>query len=240
MDCTRSTSSTRRRRRGSDGWSHAQDRIGRRTHLERNSSPAIQTRPSTTIVIQGTSRARNLRNPRIRSMPVGIRRRFHFPMAWSLVVGGFDQDNSVAPDPNRVAKGRQNIPQTDTAFTATRVNQVVPEVYDPKTDRNIALENARMAFPLYPQLEVVQTGPEETTGRFVPMTVKRTMATSQYLAAQSSVSAEARRLYQGDNLVPGRVGANEGSQPERSREETTGRLSTLPRRSGPTVVPRRA
>jgi hypothetical protein len=35
----------------------------------------------------------------------------------------------------------------------------VPEVYDPKTDRNIALENARMAFPLYPQLEVVQTGP---------------------------------------------------------------------------------
>ena len=36
---------------------------------------------------------------------------------------------------------------------------MVPEVYDPKTDRNIALENARMAFPLYPQLEVVQTGP---------------------------------------------------------------------------------
>ena len=81
------------------------------------------------------------------------------PNGMVLVVGGFDQDNSVAPDPNRVAKGRQNIPQTDTAFTATRVNQVVPEVYDPKTDRNIALENARMAFPLYPQLEVVQTGP---------------------------------------------------------------------------------
>ncbi len=76
-----------------------------------------------------------------------------------LVVGGFDQDNSVAPDPNRAAKGRLNQSQTDTAFTATRVNQVVPEVYDPKTDRNIALENARMAFPLYPQLEVVQTGP---------------------------------------------------------------------------------
>jgi hypothetical protein len=76
-----------------------------------------------------------------------------------LVVGGFDQDNSVAPDPDRVAKGRQNISQSDTAFTATRVNQVVAEVYDPKTDRNIALENARMAFPLYPQLEVVQTGP---------------------------------------------------------------------------------
>jgi hypothetical protein len=76
-----------------------------------------------------------------------------------LVVGGFDQNNSVEPDPERVTKGRENISQADTAFTATRVNQVVPEVYDPKTDRNIALENARMAFPLYPQLEVVQTGP---------------------------------------------------------------------------------
>lgn len=76
-----------------------------------------------------------------------------------LVVGGFDQDNSVGPDPARAAKGRLNQSQNDSAFTATRVNIVVPEVYDPKTDRNIALENARMAFPLYPQLEVVQTGP---------------------------------------------------------------------------------
>ncbi len=81
------------------------------------------------------------------------------PNGWVLVVGGFDQDNSVPPDPDRVAKGRQNIVQNDAAFTASRVNQVVPEVYDPVTDRNIALENARMAFPLYPQLEVVQTGP---------------------------------------------------------------------------------
>lgn len=83
------------------------------------------------------------------------------PNGMVLVAGGFDQDNSVPPDPNRVAKGRQNISQSDTAFTASRVNQVVPEVYDPKTDRNIALENARMAFPLYPQLEVVQTGPRK-------------------------------------------------------------------------------
>ena len=78
-----------------------------------------------------------------------------------LVAGGFDQDNSIPPDSNRVAKGRQNISQSDTAFTASRINQVVPEIYDPATDRNIALENARMAFPLYPQLEVVQTGPRK-------------------------------------------------------------------------------
>jgi hypothetical protein len=83
------------------------------------------------------------------------------PNGMVLVVGGFDQDNSVPPDPNRVTKGTQNIPQTDTAFTATRVNIVVPEVYDPNTDRNVALENSRMAFPLYPQLEVVQTGPRK-------------------------------------------------------------------------------
>jgi hypothetical protein len=76
-----------------------------------------------------------------------------------LVLGGMDQDNSIPPDPDRAAKGRLNQSQSDTAFTNSRVNQVVPEVYDPKTDRNIALENARMAFPLYPQMEVVQTGP---------------------------------------------------------------------------------
>ncbi len=75
------------------------------------------------------------------------------------MLGGFDQDGTVAPDPDRQAKGMANQSQNDTAFTATRVNIVVPEVYDPITDRNIALENARMAFPLYPQMEVVQTGP---------------------------------------------------------------------------------
>jgi hypothetical protein len=81
------------------------------------------------------------------------------PNGWVLVVGGFDQDNSVPPDPQRVEKGRANQVQNDVEFTNSRVNQIVPEVYDPQTDRNIALENARMAFPLYPQLEVVQTGP---------------------------------------------------------------------------------
>jgi hypothetical protein len=82
------------------------------------------------------------------------------PNGMVLVVGGFDQDASAGPDPDAARKAREeNRTQSDTAFTVTRVNQVVPEVYDPKRDRNIALENARMAFPLYPQLEVVQTGP---------------------------------------------------------------------------------
>ena len=84
------------------------------------------------------------------------------PNDWVLVLGGFDQDGSVGPDPTRATRTTPSgapSPQQDTAFTATRVNIVVPEVYDPVTDRNIALENARMAFPLYPQMEVVQTGP---------------------------------------------------------------------------------
>jgi hypothetical protein len=78
------------------------------------------------------------------------------PNDWVLVIGGMDQDNTVGPDPTRTTR---TTPQQDTAFTASRLNMVVPEVYDPVTDRNIALENARMAFPLYPQMEVVQTGP---------------------------------------------------------------------------------
>jgi hypothetical protein len=76
-----------------------------------------------------------------------------------LVLAGTDQDASVGPDPDAAEKGRQGIVQNDEDFTATRVTQVVPEVYDPRTDRNIALENARKTFPLYPQVEVVQTGP---------------------------------------------------------------------------------
>jgi len=75
-----------------------------------------------------------------------------------LIIGGTDQDASAGPDPMRRERGRQGMPQADQDFTATRISQVVPEVYDPRTDRTIALENARKTFPLYPQAEVVQTG----------------------------------------------------------------------------------
>ncbi|HEX2122051.1 MAG TPA: hypothetical protein VHL59_10455, partial [Thermoanaerobaculia bacterium] len=78
-----------------------------------------------------------------------------------LIIGGTDQDASAGPGPLAAEKGRNDQSQTDSAFSATRVTQVVPEIYDPRTDRHIALENARMSFPLYPQAEVVQTGPGE-------------------------------------------------------------------------------
>ena len=68
-----------------------------------------------------------------------------------LIVGGHDQNEKVGPNPDT----------NDAAFIATRIIQAVPEVYDPKTDTTIALENARKVFPEYAQAHVVQTGPGE-------------------------------------------------------------------------------
>jgi hypothetical protein len=60
-----------------------------------------------------------------------------------LILSGTDQDTSVGP-----AKA-----------SSTKVRQPVPEVYDPHTDRTIALENARKLFNMYPRAFVTQTGP---------------------------------------------------------------------------------
>ena len=154
-----------------------------------------------------------------------------------LVLGGFDQDGTVAPDPDRAAKGRVNQTQSDTAFTASRVNIVVPEVYDPKTDRNISLENARMAFPLYPQMEVVQTGPgkddwkvctfngeinygtiesEDAPGR---PAYRNAQGQRQKGGARFGVGGGTPPLHRREHLVPGRAGGAEGSQPGRPSEE---------------------
>src|SRR5687768_18109977 len=59
------------------------------------------------------------------------------PDSTILIVAGTDQDASVGPDPQAAVKGRQGIVQNDEAFTATRVTQVVPEIYDSRTDRTI-------------------------------------------------------------------------------------------------------
>lgn len=66
-----------------------------------------------------------------------------------LILSGSDQDTSVGPD----------------LAPATKVRQAVPEVYDPETDRSIALENARKVLPMFPRSFVVQTGPEEKDWR---------------------------------------------------------------------------
>jgi hypothetical protein len=72
-----------------------------------------------------------------------------------LVLGGTDEDATIGPSPVPFP----NLAASDAAFRASKVHQVVPEIYDPRTDRTIQLENARRIFPVYPQAEVVQTGP---------------------------------------------------------------------------------
>ncbi len=73
-----------------------------------------------------------------------------------LVLGGTDQDATIGPSPVPFP----NLGQSDAAFRASKHHITVPEIYDPHTDRTIALENARRIFPIYPQAEVVQTGPD--------------------------------------------------------------------------------
>jgi hypothetical protein len=58
-----------------------------------------------------------------------------------LILSGTDQDTSVP-----------------ALASATKVRQPVPEVYDPSTDRTIALENARKLLNMYPRSFVTQTG----------------------------------------------------------------------------------
>lgn len=73
-----------------------------------------------------------------------------------LILSGTDQDASLGPRTSRGAC-------TSTSDAAcSKVRHVVPEVYDPKTDRTIALENARKQFAMYPRAYVVQTGPRRT------------------------------------------------------------------------------
>ena len=60
-----------------------------------------------------------------------------------LILSGTDQDTSQGPSNARF----------------TKVRMAVPEVYDPATDRTVALENARKLFAMYPRAYVVQTGP---------------------------------------------------------------------------------
>jgi hypothetical protein len=62
-----------------------------------------------------------------------------------LVLSGSDQDTSAGP----------------ADASATKVRQGVPEVYDPKTDTTVALENAWKLLPMYPRAFVIQTGPNE-------------------------------------------------------------------------------
>lgn len=47
----------------------------------------------------------------------------------------------------------------DDGASDTKVRQPVPEVYDPETDKTVALENAQKLWNMYPRSFVTQTGP---------------------------------------------------------------------------------
>jgi hypothetical protein len=52
----------------------------------------------------------------------------------------------------------QNTSEGGEEASGTKVRQSVPEVYDPKTDTTVALENARKLLPMFPRAFVVQRG----------------------------------------------------------------------------------
>jgi Galactose oxidase-like, Early set domain len=71
-----------------------------------------------------------------------------------LILSGTDQDSSLGP-----AQGFGE-PCTDPPENApcSKVRVDVPEIYDPKTDSTIALENAAKLQPMYVRSYVIQTG----------------------------------------------------------------------------------
>lgn len=72
-----------------------------------------------------------------------------------LILSGTDQDTSLGPP------GTQFFPPCgtlDESAACSKVRQPVPEIYDPKTDRTVALENAAKLLAMYPRAYVVQTG----------------------------------------------------------------------------------
>jgi hypothetical protein len=71
-----------------------------------------------------------------------------------LIYGGDDLDESYGPNESIVNNVNRN-----AAFGQTQIIVPVAEIYDPKTDTTIALENARKIYPLYPMATPVQTGP---------------------------------------------------------------------------------
>jgi hypothetical protein len=70
-----------------------------------------------------------------------------------LILNGTDQDTSLGPpaDDQPCDSVTDNMP-------CSKVRQDVPEVYDPKADRTLALENAAKLQPMYARSYVVQTG----------------------------------------------------------------------------------
>jgi hypothetical protein len=79
----------------------------------------------------------------------------HLPNDTVLILSGTDQDSSLVNTPGACASATQS-----PSCSKYRLN--VPEIYDPESDRTIALENAWKVLSMYPIAYVVQTGPRKT------------------------------------------------------------------------------
>jgi hypothetical protein len=79
----------------------------------------------------------------------------HLPDDTVLILSGTDQDSSL-PQRSGACLSATHRP----SCSKYRLN--TPEIYDPKLDRTIALENAWKVLSMYPIAYVVQTGPQKT------------------------------------------------------------------------------
>lgn len=75
-----------------------------------------------------------------------------------LILGGSDQVSEYGPDCPDEDDGPLPPFRPDLCAGTSKVRIATPEVYDPATDRNTALENARRLQPMYPRSFVIQTG----------------------------------------------------------------------------------
>ncbi|NNU43953.1 kelch motif-containing protein [Ramlibacter montanisoli] len=108
-----------------------------------------------------------------------------------LVYGGDDLDETVGPNTSI-----GNVTDRDNAFRATRVMIPVAELYDPQTDRTIALENARKMFSLYPAATVVETGPGDNDWKLCTLSGESAPASEASMPRSNAIdeAAEWRRF----------------------------------------------
>ena len=77
------------------------------------------------------------------------------PNGMVMTIGGDDRDESQLPD-TAIA----NYNNRDSNLNNSTVQIPVIDVWDPTTDTQVALENARKIFSLYPMVAVRETGPD--------------------------------------------------------------------------------
>jgi hypothetical protein len=76
------------------------------------------------------------------------------PNGTVVTYGGDDRDDTQTPDLSISAFGGR-----DNNFNASTIQAPVMDLYYPKTDTQVALENARKVYPLYPMSTAMETGP---------------------------------------------------------------------------------